>query len=152
MFPRRSPAGSAAPAPLTFNSKRANVIEVVAVQVRIHAEKPAEEPSNSLPEILCEGLSCTNGTRVERKGQQFSVGSSLRAYPSRSGISPHCRVTLAPSSSTRRRTPGRAASLPSCTERHPPIDIRTYVSGLQWLAVSFPSALPDGTLTLARQT
>ena len=37
---------------LTFDPECANVIEMVAVQVRVYTEESAEQPSNGLPEVL----------------------------------------------------------------------------------------------------
>ena len=39
----------------TFNPKRANVIKVIAVEVRVYPEEPAEERTNCVPEIAREG-------------------------------------------------------------------------------------------------
>lgn len=42
----------------TFDAQRADVVKVVAVQVRVHAEEPPEQRAHRVAEVSREGHAC----------------------------------------------------------------------------------------------
>ena len=66
----------------TFDSKRADVIKVVAVEVRVYPEQPAEECAHSITEISREWYAWKDMSYVYDRSDGMRIGamSSSRMF------------------------------------------------------------------------